>query len=213
MMKADQDDDGSSDDNHAAGTAAAAAGRPTATADTAPKEGFMQKISRGFANCCSSTGLCCVKLKEQTQISALEYKIAARQKKFGVDYLTLVERKAAQAALKGCLKEALRDISELQAQVNDHYDKIDEKKGVVQQKQEEGAASSAPASESRAAAPAAKPKPKRGKPGNAPNTSKKAPAENKEGGADGTKKAPTKKKSIKKKKKTEGQDERFTIDE
>jgi hypothetical protein len=181
MMKAD---DGSVADSDT--------GRPaTNAADTEPKEqSFIQKM-------CASTGLCCFKLKEQTQISALEYKIAARQKKFGVDYLTLVERKAGQAALKSCLKEALGEIAVLQTQVNDHYDKIDEKKG-------EGGAS-APAND---APPAdTKPKPRRGKP--------PADAENSaEGGAGGAKKGPgPKKKSVKKKKKPEGQDERFSIDE
>jgi hypothetical protein len=168
MMNAD--DDGSAADNKAV--------RPTKNADSEPKEGVGKKVSRGFAGC----GLCCFKLKEQTQISALEFKITARQKKFGVDYLTLVERKASQPALKGCLKEALRDIATLQTQVNDHYDKIDEKQG-------EGATST-PTTE---AAAGTKPKPNRDNSGDTENV-------------------PTKKKSTKKKKKPEGQDERFAIE-
>lgn len=125
----------------------------------------------------ASCGLCCFKLKAQTQISALEYKITNRQKKFGVDYLTLVERKAGQAALKGCLKEALRDVAALQTQINDHYDNIDKKK----EETEAGTATAATPSNNEA-----KPK-RRGKP--------------EAGEESGERKAPTKKKSGTKKKK------------
>ena len=71
------------------------------------KEGFMDKMKRSMSNCCAGTGLCCFKFKEQTQISALEFKIKSRQKKFGVDYLTLVENKASPQDLKSCLKDCL----------------------------------------------------------------------------------------------------------
>lgn len=43
------------------------------------KEGAGQKVSKALAGC----GFCCFKFKEKTQISALEFKIANRQKKFG----------------------------------------------------------------------------------------------------------------------------------
>lgn len=176
--------------------------KPAVAADNndTPQEkvGFMQKI-----------GLCCFKFKSQTQISALEFKIANRQKKFGVDYLTLVERKATQAALKECLKEALRDIAELQTQINDHYDNIDNKATEVQSKKGDGAATTSRASKA-TDAPTDKPKPtkRRGEEGGNPAR--------KSGGAEGggPKKGPPKnKEGGKKKKKAEGQDERFSIDE
>lgn len=85
----------------------------------------------------SSVGLCCFKVKEQTQISALEYKITNRQKKFGVDYLTLVQRSASPAALKDCLKEAMNDVSQIRAQVHEHRDNIQAKETQVQQQQQQ----------------------------------------------------------------------------
>ena len=182
MMK--EDDDGSGGGR---GTSAA---RPSATnnnSSTQQQGGPMNKV-----------GFCCFKFKEQTQISALEFKIANRQKKFGVDYLTLVERKAPQAALKECLKEAMKEINELQAQINDHYDSIEEKKQGLGGKTDDnnngggGAARSAPT-------------PAKAKPTNKPSAS---------GTAD--KSPPTKTKSGTKKKKKGGEtkaDNRFSIDD
>ena len=90
-------------------------------------EPFMDKMKRLTSNCCTTMGLCCFKFKKQSQITALEYKITTRQKKFGVDYLNLVQDKAPQNQLKECLREALKDISVLQEQMNEHFDKIDDK--------------------------------------------------------------------------------------
>lgn len=205
MMKADDD-----------ASAASGAKRPAKKAtktntdvaqdDSEGKEGFMQKMQKGFANCCASTGLCCFKFKSQTQISALEFKIANRQKKFGVDYLTLVERKASQAALKECLKEALRDVAELQTQVNNHYDSIDNKASELQKEKEEDTPPTAAA-----AARGDRPKPET-------RQRNGAPVEKAEVGPDGegANKVPPKKKAAggkKKKKKQSGPDERFSIDD
>lgn len=163
------------DDNGSGGGRTSAA-RPSATnnnSSSAPQGGVVNKV-----------GFCCFKFKEQTQISALEFKIANRQKKFGVDYLTLVERKASQAALKECLREAMRDINELQAQVNDHYDSIEEKKQGVSGKSEDndgggGAARSTPAPGK--AKPATKPSTSGTTESNAP-TKKRGTKKKKEGG-------------------------------
>jgi outer membrane biosynthesis protein TonB len=43
----------------------------------------------------------------------------------GVDYLTLVEQRESQIALKQCLKVALVDVAALQEKVNEHYDKLE----------------------------------------------------------------------------------------
>jgi hypothetical protein len=99
--------------------------------DAEEKEGFMDKVSRSVSNCCASTGLCCFKMKEQSQISALEFKITNRQKKFGVDYLNLVQRQEPTSSLKECLRLALNDISVLQNQTNEHYDNISSKEEEV----------------------------------------------------------------------------------
>ena len=97
-------------------------------------EPFMDKMKRGMTNTFQKCGLCCFKFKKQSQITALEYKITTRQKKFGVDYLTLVQDKAPQAQLKTCLRDAMNDIAVLQEQMNEHFDKIDDKADEVDAK-------------------------------------------------------------------------------
>jgi hypothetical protein len=99
--------------------------------NTEENEGILDKMKRMTNNCCASTGLCCFKMKTQSQISALDYKVTTRQKQFGVDYLELVEQRASPKALKDCLKEAMNDIAELQSNINDHHDNIDTKQTEV----------------------------------------------------------------------------------
>jgi hypothetical protein len=99
--------------------------------DTEENEGILDKMKRMTTNCCAATGLCCFKMKEQSQISALDFKVTTRQKQFGVDYLELVEKNASPQALKECLKEAMNDIAEFQSHINDHHDKIDTKETEV----------------------------------------------------------------------------------
>jgi hypothetical protein len=79
----------------------------------------------------SHPGLCCFKAKEQVVISKLEFHISQRQKQFGVDYLTLAENRASQQELKDCLKEALKDINELQREIDEHQDAVNIKEGEV----------------------------------------------------------------------------------
>ena len=90
-------------------------------------ESFLDKMKRMTTNCCRATGLCCFRVKEQSQVTALQLKVSQRKKKFGVDYMNLVEQNASQQALKTCFQEALDDISELRKQINEHHDKIDDK--------------------------------------------------------------------------------------
>jgi hypothetical protein len=98
------------------------------------KEAFGDKVQRMATNCGHETGLCCFKAQKQTQISALELKINQRKKKFGVDYLTLVNQQASPTALKECLKQARDDIRELQSQIDEHLDLIDGKEQEVNDK-------------------------------------------------------------------------------
>eukprot|EP00980_Cylindrotheca_fusiformis_P011215 scaffold2574_cov98-Cylindrotheca_fusiformis.AAC.5 len=129
-------------------------------------EPFGQKMSRLANNCMQSTGLCCFKVKEKSQISALEFKITQRQKKFGVDYLTLIENKAPQNELKQCVQQAVADVQKLHTEINNHHNSIDNKEGQVKTKMAPGPSS---------------PKPKSGSTSNTPpraskSTSSKKPA-------------------------------------
>mmetsp|Transcript_22320 Transcript_22320/g.55166 ORF Transcript_22320/g.55166 Transcript_22320/m.55166 type:complete len:274 (+) Transcript_22320:114-935(+) len=105
-------------------------------------ETFGQKMSRLSHNCWENTGLCCFTAKEQSQIAALEFQIAQRQKKFGVDYLTMVLTArhqqlqqqpggAPQApiaeALERCVQEAVSDIDLLQGQIDSRMVSIDQR--------------------------------------------------------------------------------------
>jgi hypothetical protein len=95
--------------------------------DETEGEGCVDMMKRLTSNCCAATGLCCFKAGKKPQISALKMKVTNRQKKFGVDYLTLMDRQASQPALKKCLKTALKDIDLLQDHIKEHEDAIDNK--------------------------------------------------------------------------------------
>ena len=97
-------------------------------------ESFGDKMKRMATNCGHATGLCCFKMGKQTQITVLEQKVVARQKKFGVDYLNLIDQNASQQALDQCLREAQRDIAKLQDQIEEHENVIDEKQAVTEEK-------------------------------------------------------------------------------
>jgi hypothetical protein len=99
---------------------------------SAQAESFGDTMSRHANNCMQSTGLCCFKVKEQSQITALESKITQRQKKFGVEYLTHVENRTSQDQLRQCLEKAKADIQNLQNEIDNHYDIIEGRTGEVQ---------------------------------------------------------------------------------
>ena len=165
------------------------------TNNSQQQESVVDKMVQSVKNCCQATGLCCFKFKEQSQISGLQFKITQRQKKFGIDYLTLVEDKAPQEQLKKCLKEALADIAEVQKDINRHHDAIDNKTEEVNEKIQGGSS-------------------------NTPKKQKKQEEESKEEeeapavGEDTNEEAPKKTKKKKKKKPAaEPTDENFSIDE
>lgn len=114
---------------------------------TNPEETFREKLSRWSYNCLEKTGLCCFTAKEQSQIAALEFQIAQRQKKFGVDYLTMVLEHNAQQqqqpnssppqapiaeALERLVEEAVTDIHSLQAEIDSRMVSIDQRTEQVQ---------------------------------------------------------------------------------
>lgn len=83
--------------------------------------------------CWQHAGLCCFKAKQKTQITALEFKLKKRQKKFGVDYLNLVERKAGQQELQRCLRNAMDEIKELQEEIDRLAEEIEGREEQVQE--------------------------------------------------------------------------------
>jgi len=93
--------------------------------DSDPDEdSIMQKISRSFKNCMASTFACCGTTKETALIKKIEYDIAARKKKFGMEYLTLQEENATPEKLEACNKKANDDIAELKEQIKKHEEDI-----------------------------------------------------------------------------------------
>ena len=92
-----------------------------------PPTSFVDKMRIMWSNFKYSTVLCCFKLKRQTNISILEYKIEKLKKNFGVDYLTLVGDDAPVEDLKECLRVALEDLDMLQEEIEDNLDEIYDK--------------------------------------------------------------------------------------
>jgi len=105
--------------------------RPNSSSDD---EGLGDTLKRMTGNCLQSTGLCCFKMSENTHITILENKIAARQKQFGIDYLTLAQGNAPESKLKQVVRLALDDIEQLNEEIYERQDKIDEKENEVQEK-------------------------------------------------------------------------------
>jgi hypothetical protein len=97
-------------------------------------ETFGDKVKRMASNCAHATGLCCFKMSKQTQITVLEQKVLSRQRKFGVDYLSLIDRNASQTALNECLVIAQSDIAKLKEQINEHENTIEEKQASTDEK-------------------------------------------------------------------------------
>jgi len=104
-------------------------------------EAFGDKMKRVTGNCLQSTGLCCFKLTKNTNIQVLEARISSRKKKFGIDYINLVQKQAPQAHLQKCLKDTLADIEEMQNEINENYDMIDGRANEVRSSIQEGGSS------------------------------------------------------------------------
>lgn len=73
-------------------------------------------------------GLGCFQCKERAHIRALEYQLTSKQKQFGVAYLDLVERQAGQQALQTCLRTSMKEISQLQKEIDVHLDAMEQRK-------------------------------------------------------------------------------------
>ena len=73
-------------------------------------------------------------MKANTHIAMLENQILARRKRFGIDYLSLVDRNAPEAHLKKCIKDAIDDIEKLRDDIDDHADRIDNRASETQRR-------------------------------------------------------------------------------
>jgi hypothetical protein len=136
----------------------------------------MNKIKDGMSKMFSNCGLCCFKCKENAQVKALEYQITNRQKKFGVDYLTLVENSASATALKNCKTIALHDISSLQQQIIEHNENVDNKTDEVKERHEKKDEDESDDEEEYDSTPAKKPAKKtKNEPEKTPQDTKKKP--------------------------------------
>lgn len=113
MMDSERDDSSRYDHDQAASVAGSSRQNQRRDAAASPSNPDQTGI------CCHNFGLFCFKAKERTKITALEYKLKSRQKKFGVDYLTLVERNASQQELKRCLRNAMDEIEQLQEEIEE----------------------------------------------------------------------------------------------
>ena len=100
------------------------ASRPNQNHGDQEEEGIVDKVKRMTSNCCMATGLCCFKTKKQTEIQTLEFKINQRKKKFGLDYMHLMEQKAPQQDLNRCMGEARKELADLRKQIEKHHEKI-----------------------------------------------------------------------------------------
>lgn len=167
-------------------------------ADDSPPEGCMVKFKRMTNNCFQSCGLCCFKFKENSFISKYEFQITQRQKKFGVDYLELVHRKASQQALKQCLKLAMKDIAVFQKEIDEHDDKIDKKEDDVNREIKPSPSASAGGS-------ASVPPPKKKKPTKQKAEQHEEPSQNEEPSEGQDEDVPKTKKKPAKKKQGQGQ--------
>ena len=87
--------------------------------------------------CMLSTGLCCFKAQSNTKMQVLEFQIKQRQKKFGIDYMTLVENGASEQTLKSCLKQAQDEIAELQREIDELDSEIGNKERETKEKMNE----------------------------------------------------------------------------
>jgi predicted nucleic acid-binding Zn-ribbon protein len=95
------------------------------------KKSASAAIQEIFQNAMQATGLCCFKTKERAIIQKLEIQIINRQKKFGVEYLTMIGNQASQEELKECVTKAMKDTHDLQTEIEQHNEAIDEKQEAV----------------------------------------------------------------------------------
>lgn len=94
------------------------------TEKTQTKEPLFAKLKRKTTNAGHTTRLGAYKTKKAAQITAIKSKILDRKKKFGVEYMDLIEQKKNPQVLRGCIEHALKELDELRKQMEKHQKKI-----------------------------------------------------------------------------------------
>mmetsp|Transcript_29806 Transcript_29806/g.72230 ORF Transcript_29806/g.72230 Transcript_29806/m.72230 type:complete len:171 (-) Transcript_29806:1038-1550(-) len=95
-------------------------------------ESMEQNRSNPIQNFVRQVGFSCYQFKEHSKIKSLQYQLTKKQKRFGVEYLGLIETgTASQQKLKSCLNQSMKKIIQIQKEINDRYDAIEERKSAL----------------------------------------------------------------------------------
>jgi hypothetical protein len=97
---------------------------------------LLAHIKRSLANFLATTMACGANAKEQALIKKLEFDVAARKKKFGVDYLTAKESAGifSPEQLQALVDQATTDIEAIKKQIRDKELAIEGNKEELQRK-------------------------------------------------------------------------------
>mmetsp|Transcript_29807 Transcript_29807/g.72233 ORF Transcript_29807/g.72233 Transcript_29807/m.72233 type:complete len:174 (-) Transcript_29807:1038-1559(-) len=91
-----------------------------------------QNRSNPIQNFVRQVGFSCYQFKEHSKIKSLQYQLTKNQKRFGVEYLGLIETgTASQQKCKSCLNQSMKKIIQIQKEINDRYDAIEERKSAL----------------------------------------------------------------------------------
>jgi len=101
-----------------------------------PSSSLFDKMKSKWSNSKYTTVLCCFKLRKQTNISVLEFKMLKLKENFGVEYISLVGDNASVKDLERCLTKGLEEFYVLQGEIDDNLAQIDEKVQRINKKME-----------------------------------------------------------------------------
>ena len=73
------------------------------------KEPLFAKLKRKTVNAGHTTKLGAYKTKKAAQIQLLRNKVLDRKKRYGVEYMDLIEDKATPQVLRKCIEDCLKD--------------------------------------------------------------------------------------------------------
>lgn len=76
------------------------------------------------------------RFKERAKIRSLEHQLTKKQKRFGVNYMDLIETGASQQELKLCLNKSMKDIIKIQREINRRSGLIEQRKAEVEWEEE-----------------------------------------------------------------------------
>jgi hypothetical protein len=101
-----------------------------------PPLSLVDKMKYMWSNFKYTSVLCCFKLRKQTTISILKFKMLKLKENFGDEYLTLVGDNASVRYLEECLTKNLEEFYILQEEIDDVLAQIDEKVVRINRKME-----------------------------------------------------------------------------